>query len=387
MKRIQINPRARKQVLGGHPWIFSGAIRDVEGDPGPADSVAVHCGDEFLGCGLYSPQSQIRVRLYSRKRHECDRPYLRQALLAARNRRRLLLSRQTTCYRLVNSEGDSLPGLCIDVYGNIAVLQLTTAPMDTRRRMILELLLEMGFASVVERSDASVRSAEGLEPQRGLLHGSLPDPLLVQENGLFFQVDPQEGQKTGFFLDQRDNRQLLGSLAKGAEVLNGFCYTGGFSLAALRGGAQYVKSIDISGSALHMLRRNLQHNQLEQAHHVMEKADMFEALRDEDSEFQIVVLDPPPFVKNASSVPKAMRGYKDINRLALQRVRSGGLLMSFSCSGHIDMNRFEEALRWAAMDSGRQVQLLRRLGPGSDHPRLLGHPEGEYLKGLLLQVV
>lgn len=387
LKKIWIKPKASKHATGGHPWIFSGAIEREEGTITAADTVAVYVGERCVGSGLYSPESQIRVRMFSREAVEFNSTHLRATLTFARNRRRELIGRHSNCYRLLNSEGDFTPGLVVDVYGQVAVMQLTTASMDARRDMIVRELQALGFTTIVERSDASARKAEGLEGVTQLICGTLPDPLMVMENGIQYHVDPLQGQKTGFFLDQRDNRALVRSLAKGKEVLNCFSYTGGFTLNALAGEASLVKSVEISSPALHTLGENIRLNKFDGSHHVMVREDVFEFLRAEESAYDIVILDPPPFVKRADKVQQALAGYKEINLMGMKHVNRGGYLLTFSCSGHIDMAGFEEVIRWAAIDSGRQVRVLQRLGAGFDHPRNICHREGEYLKGFLLQIV
>ncbi|ADU66803.1 class I SAM-dependent rRNA methyltransferase [Desulfurispirillum indicum] len=388
MKRVWIKPKARKHIVGGHPWVFSGAIARTEEPLDASDTVAVYEGEAFLGCGLYNPDSQIRIRMFSRLERECDGAYLEQVLREAQSRRLELLNpAQTNCYRLLNSEGDGVPGLVVDIYDSVAVLQITTAAMDARRTQIVEQLrLVLEPIAIIERSDGSVRQMEGLAPSSGVLWGTLPESLQVRENGITYVVQPLEGQKTGFYLDQRDNRLLLRHLSQGREVLNCFCYTGGFSLNALRGEASLVKSVDVSATALHLLSTNIRLNQMDDSSHIMVKEDVFDFLRSDQEQYDTIILDPPPFVKRADKIAQAEAAYKDINLLAMRKLRPGGHLLSFSCSGHMDIQRFEEVLRWAAMDSGKTVRVLQRLGAGMDHPRILGHREGEYLKGFLLQV-
>ncbi|MBB5021501.1 class I SAM-dependent rRNA methyltransferase [Desulfurispira natronophila] len=387
MKRVWIKPKARKHILGGHPWVFSGAIVRSDGEISAGDSVALYDGDTLLGSGLYNPQSQIRIRVYSYQEQPFDATYLIKQLRSACERRQILQNDDTNCYRLLNSEGDGVPGLVVDIYDRTAVMQLTTASMDSRREMIVEQLIQvLNLDSVIERSDSQVRQLEGLDPVTAVRWGTLPSELLVREWGVTYEVQPLEGQKTGLYLDQRENRLLLRRLSLGREVLNCFCYTGGFSLNALRGQASLVRSVDVSAPALHQLGGNIRRNNMDDSSHIMVKEDVFDFLRSDENYYDCIVLDPPPFVKRSDRIAQAAGAYKDINLQALKKLRPGGHLLTFSCSGHMDTAYFEEVLRWATMDSGRQASILQRLGPGLDHPRLVGHKEGEYLKGFLLQV-
>ncbi len=393
MKLLILKPGREKSLLRRHPWIFSGAVARVQGDPGPGDTVAVRAGGgEFLAWAAYSPASQIRARVWSWDESEIIdgdllRARLRRALAA---RERLLSLGDSDAMRLVHGESDALPGVVVDRYGDVAVLQLLTAGAERWRSELAEAVRELsGCACVYERSDADVRGLEGLPVRSGVLHGALPAVgVHMREHGLSYGVDVAAGHKTGFYLDQRDNRKQVGALAHGREVLNCFCYSGGFTLNALAGGAQSVLSVDSSAEALTLARANLQRNDLDAARAEWQDADVFKhlrTLRDQGRSFDLIVLDPPKFAPTAAFVEKAARGYKDINLLALKLLRPGGLLASFSCSGGVSADLFQKILAGAALDAGVDASIVGRFAAAADHPVLLSFPEGDYLKGLLLR--
>jgi 23S rRNA (cytosine1962-C5)-methyltransferase len=294
--------------------------------------------------------------------------------------------------RLIHGESDGLPGLIADRYGDTVVVQLTSAGADKWRKAIVNALVQAtGCARVYERSDSEVRAMEGLEPVTGWIHGAAPtDPIAVLENGIRMGVDVVGGHKTGFYLDQRDNRRLLAEHSAGKTVLNCFCYTGGFSLQALAGGAAHVLSIDSSGPALEQGKANLALNdQLNAERAEWLEADVFEALREfrkEGRGFDVIVLDPPKFAPSAAHAERAARAYLDINLLGFRLLNPGGLLMTYSCSGGIGLEMFQKIVANAALDAGRDARILKRLAGAADHPIGLAYPEGEYLKGLLVQV-
>jgi 23S rRNA (cytosine1962-C5)-methyltransferase len=292
--------------------------------------------------------------------------------------------------RLIHAESDGLPGLIVDRYGEVLVMQVGSAGAERWRDTIADILQELCKpVCIYERSDSDSRGLEGLEMRNGVLRGTLPDIVQVIENGLRFNVDVVAGQKTGFYLDQRDNRALTETLAQDKDVLNCFCYTGGFSLYALRGGAKSVLSIDASGDALHDAARNLASNELDSSRAEWMEADVFQALRtlrDQGRKFDLVILDPPKFAPTAAFAEKAARGYKDINLLGFKLLRPGGLLSTYSCSGGISEDLFQKIIAGAALDAGVDAQIVHHLHASADHPVLLSFPEGAYLKGLVLRI-
>jgi 23S rRNA (cytosine1962-C5)-methyltransferase len=393
MKQLILKPAREKSLLRRHPWIFSGAVARVQGDPEAGDTVAVRAaGGEFLAWAAYSPASQIRARVWSwleAERIDADllRTRLRQALAA---RARLLRAGDSDAMRIVHGESDGLPGIIVDRYGDVVVLQLLSAGAERWRSQLADAVRELtGCACVYERSDADVRELEGLPATSGVLHGALPGAgVQLREHGLAYGVDVAAGHKTGFYLDQRDNRKRIGELSQGREVLNCFCYTGGFSLNALAGGAASVLSVDSSAAALAQARDNLARNELDAARAEWLEADVFKqlrVLRDQGRSFDLIVLDPPKFAPTAAFAEKAARGYKDINLLAFKLLRADGLLASFSCSGGVSADLFQKILAGAALDAGVDASIVGHFAAAADHPVLLSFPEGDYLKGLLLR--
>ena len=391
MKKMIIKAGREKSLLRRHPWIFSGAVKSIDAGTESGDFVRVQAEDgRFLAHAAFSEKSQIIARVLSfEEKDVVDEAFFRGRIRAA-VARRASLAAETNAVRLIHAESDGLPGVIADRYGDVVVLQLLTAGIDPQRDLLARLLLaESGATTVYERSDADVRKLEGLPPRNGLIAGApLPGEVVIDENSLRFVVDIAHGHKTGFYLDQRDNRALTRSLSRDADVLNCFCYTGTMSVAALAGGASSVLSIDSSGPSLHMAERNLQLNGLNQARAAWLEADVFQALRklrDQARSFDLVILDPPKFAPTAHHAEKAARAYKDINLLGLKLLRPGGHLMTFSCSGGISAELFQKIIAGAALDAQVDAQILRRLNPGTDHPVAIHFPEGDYLKGLLLR--
>jgi 23S rRNA (cytosine1962-C5)-methyltransferase len=347
---------------------------------------------KFLATAAYSPASQIRARIWSWDEKETiDADFLRARLQRALDARaRLFAAEASDAMRLVHGESDGLPGVIVDRYGDVVVLQLLSAGAERWRAEFSDGVRELtGCACVFERSDADARELEGLPVRSGVLYGALPAAgVHIREHGLSFGVDVAEGHKTGFYLDQRDNRKRIGELSQGREVLNCFCYTGGFTLNALAGGSASVLSIDSSAGALAQARDNLARNDLDAARAEWQEADVFKylrTLRDRGRSFDLVVLDPPKFAPTAAFAEKAARGYKDINLLALKLLRPGGLLASFSCSGGVSAELFQKILAGAALDAGAEASIVGHFAAAADHPVLLSFPEGDYLKGLLLR--
>ncbi len=382
-----------KFLLRRHPWIFSGAIERVDGAPVSGDTLPVRdAAGNFLAWAAYNPDSQITARVWSWRENEViDAEFFRNKIsnaLAARSG--FNLARDNNGMRLIHAESDGLPGLIIDQYGDVLVLQIGSAGAERWRDIIADILQELCKPiCIYERSDSDSRALEGLELRNSVLRGTLPDNVEVIENGLHFNVDVAAGQKTGFYLDQRDNRALTETLARDKEVLNCFCYTGGFSLYALRGGAKSVLSIDASADALRIAAENLTRNSLDASRAEWQEADVFQALRtlrDQGRKFDLIILDPPKFAPTAAFAEKAARGYKDINLLGFKLLRPGGLLCTYSCSGGISEDLFQKIIAGAALDAGVDAQIVHHLHASADHPVLLSFPEGAYLKGLVLRV-
>ena len=381
-------------VRNRHPWIFSGGIDRVEGDAASGATVAVCAADgDPLGFGSFSPASQIRVRMLSfDPADKIDDAFIAAVLSnAVASRAKLRDDAKTNALRVVNAEADGLPGVTIDRYGDWYVGQFTSAGAEFWKKTITDKLLEIWPAKgFFERSDADVRQHEGLAPSVGLLAGEEPPALIeIFENGCKFLVDVRNGHKTGFYLDQRDNRAAVAEYATGRDVLNVFCYTGGFGVAALASGAKSVINIDLSAPALEIARKNtaLNTDRADAAEFI--EGNAFEVLRkfrDSRRTFDLIVLDPPKFADNKNRVMGACRGYKDINLLAMKLLNPGGYLATFSCSGLITPELFRKVVAEAAVDSKRAFQIVKRFQQSTDHPEAVSFPEALYLKGLLLKV-
>jgi 23S rRNA (cytosine1962-C5)-methyltransferase len=389
MKRVVLKPGRDKSLRRRHPWVFSGAVARVDGGPQPGDTVEVVSSDgAFLGRGAYSPRSQIRVRVLSFD----DAVAVDEALVGARLREALayrerLFPRRPDGLRLVHGEADGLPGVVVDRYGDCAVLQCTATSAERWREVIADgLMAHAGCGSVYERSDAEVRELEGLPARRGLLRGAEPPPLIeLAEGGARYRVDVRDGHKTGFYLDQRDNRARLASLAAGREVLDVFCYTGGFSCAALAGGAARVTAIDSSHEALERARENVALSGFAAGAVEWLEGDAFAQLRELHAagrRFDVVVLDPPKFAPTAKHVQRAARAYKDVNLWALRLLREGGTLLTFSCSAAVDAALLQSIVAGAGLDAPCAGRIAAWLHAAADHPVTLSFPEAAYLKGL-----
>ncbi len=385
--RIVLREGREKSLERRHPWIFGGSIERVDGEPASGDAVAVvDAHGAFAAWALYSPASQIRARVWSwREREPIDAARIDHLVRGAIARR---AGFGGNAMRLVHGEADGLPGVVIDRYADLLVVQITSAGAERWRDAIVAAAVDAtGCARVCERSDVDVREIEGLAPRAGMLRGDDAD-VEIAEDGLRYAIDALHGQKTGFYLDQRDNRAAVRRHAKGLRVLNCFCYTGGFSLAAAQGGAASVLSIDSSGPALELAARNAALNGLHAERLEWREADVFTALRnlrDAAASFDLIVLDPPKFAPTAAHAERASRAYKDINLLGLKLLAPGGLLATFSCSGGVNADLFQKIVAGAAADAGADVAIRQRFMAAADHPVSLAFPEGEYLKGLLLQ--
>lgn len=394
MPTLILKAGREKSLLRRHPWVFSGAIAQIEGAPAPGETVEVVAADgAWLGRGAYSPHSQIAVRVWTFDEAEAITPEFFRARLARAMavRAALLTEAGTTAYRLVNAESDFLPGLIVDRYGDWLVCQLLSAGAERWRDDLVAALSDLvPCAGIYERSDVDVRAKEGLPLRTGGLAGlAPPERVEIAEHGARFWVDVLHGHKTGFYLDQRDNRAPVRAAASGREVLNCFAYTGAFGVSALLGGAAHVTQVESSGAALELAQHHIALNGLEAGRAAHVEGDVFQVLRqyrDSRRQFDLIVLDPPKFAESKHQVERAARGYKDINLLAFKLLRPGGLLFTFSCSGSVPPDLFQKIVADAALDAGRAAQMVRRLTQSADHPVALSFPEGEYLKGLVCRV-
>ena len=395
MAILTLNPGKERPVRQRHPWVFSGAVARVQGYVGHGDAIDVHdAAGEWLARGTWSSGSQIRARLFTWQPDEqIDEALFRRRLdRAIAGRRWLGYTATDVACRLVYAESDGLPGLIVDRYADYLSIQLLTQGMAARAEMIARLLAELAHPrGIYERSDPETREKEGLPPGEGLLWGEPPPERAQarQPGDLLFISDLRAGQKTGGYLDQAFNRLRVASYCAGQDVLDCFCYTGGFSVAAARRGARQVTAIDSSAAALELLRANLTLNHVTAPVEPVEN-DVFKQLRGyrhEGRQFDVVILDPPKFAHNQAQLERATRGYKDINLIAMQLLRPGGVLATFSCSGLVSADLFQKVVFGAALDAQRDVQIVERLTQAPDHPTLLTFPEGEYLKGLICRVL
>lgn len=376
-----------------HPWVFSGAIKQVEGLPANGDTVQI-CSIQgaFLAHAAYNAHSQIVARVWSwQAEQSINADFFRTKIAdALALRKDLKLAQHSTGLRLIHGESDGLPGLAVDQYGNVLVMQIGSAGAERWRDIFADILQEMcNPICIYERSDFDSRALEGLPERNNVLRGNLPESLTIVEHKLHFAVDVAHGQKTGFYLDQCDNRELIGALAQDKDVLNCFCYSGGFSLYALRGGAKSVLSIDSSNEALKLAQCNVELNGLDASRAEWQCDDVFQTLRklrDQNRKFDLIILDPPKFAPTAAFAEKAARGYKDINLLGFKLLRPGGMLATYSCSSGINDDLFQKIIAGAALDAGVVAHIIYKLHAAPDHPILLSFPEGAYLKGLVLRV-
>ncbi len=394
LQTIFLKKSADSFIKRKHPWIFSGAVEKVEGNPSSGETVQILTSNNAtVGFGSYSPASQIRVRILSFSPDEkIDSDFFkRKILISSEARKKNIDTSQTNAYRIINAESDGLPGLIVDQYSEFLVCQFLSSGSEFNKNIIVEILNEkFKPKGIFERSDVEVRIKENLQPEKGLLKGIVSDDLVeVKENGLRFLVDIKKGHKTGFYLDQRDNRKLISEFSKGKSVLNCFSYTGGFSVYALAAGAEKITQVEASGSAIEISNQIFELNNLSSSSVENINGDVFEVLRkfrDERKTFDLIILDPPKFAESASQISKASRGYKDINLLAIKLLNPGGILFTFSCSGHISQELFQKIIAGAALDSGREVKIIKQLTQSADHPVALNFPEGLYLKGLVCSV-
>jgi len=393
MKRLYLQAGRDKSLRRHHPWVFSGSVARVEGEPELGETVAICAANgEVLATAAYSPHSQIRARVWAWGVVAIDAAFIAERIARAVAVRAIAVpSRITQAVRLVHGESDGLPGVIADRYADTVVVQLLSAGAERWRGAIAAALAQVpGVARVFERSDADVRALEGLSSQIGLLMGTASSaPVVVEEHGLQYAIDIDAGHKTGFYLDQRDNRWRLRDLARGQTVLDCFCYTGGFARNARAGGAVAVTAVDSSAAALAVAQAQATHDPITAPAIEWLEADVFKTLRgyrDANRQFGVIVLDPPKFAPTAAHADKAARAYKDINLLAFKLLAPGGVLMTYSCSGGISPDLFQKIVAGAALDAGVDACMEGGLHAAADHPVALQFPEGQYLKGLLCRV-
>lgn len=393
---LKLKPKRESSLLRRHPWVFSGAVEEIVGDPAPGKTVEIISSEgQWMARGAFSPHSQIAARVWTWEESEAiDAGFFERRIAASADRRRELQS-TTDAVRLINAESDGLPGLIVDRYGRFLVVQFLSAGPECWKEQILSVLERTtGVSGLYERSDVEVREKEDLGQTTGVLRGESPSgPVEIHEGPWRFLVDIARGQKTGFYLDQRESRravhELVARLFPGGSVLNAFAYTGGFAVAALTAGAARVVNVDSSVAALELARKNLSLNQLTFANGDFLEADVFRLLRsyrDSGVSFDMIILDPPKLAPSRSRVARAARAYKDLNWLAFRLARPGGCVVSFSCSGAVGDDLFQKIVFGACLDAGREAQILGYLHQPQDHPVRLTFPEGAYLKGLICRV-
>lgn len=390
-KKVYLKAGKEESLKRFHPWVFSGAIAHIEGEPEEGEIVDVYTSKkEFIACGHFQIGS-IAVRVLSFNQTEINYDFWKHRLEVALDMRRslgLVDNPQNDTYRLVHGEGDNLPGLIIDVYGQTAVIQAHSAGMHVYRMEIAEALSDV-MGNIVKhiyyKSETTLPFKADLGPENGFIKGGSSENVAL-ENGLKFHVDWLKGQKTGFFVDQRENRLLLEKYAKGRNVLNMFCYTGGFSFYAMRGGANLVHSVDSSAKAIDLTNKNVELNFPGDVRHQAYAEDAFKFLDRMGDQYDLIILDPPAFAKHRDALRNALRGYSKLNAKAFEKIKPGGILFTFSCSQVVDKKDFRNAVFTAAAQSGRSVRILHQLTQPGDHPVNIYHPEGEYLKGLVLYV-
>ena len=390
-KKLYLKPGKEESLKRFHPWVFSGAIAKVEGELEEGEVVDVYTSKkEFIASGHFQIGS-IAVRVLTFRQEEINREFWKRRLEVALDLRRslnLVDNPENNTYRLVHGEGDNLPGLIIDVYGQTAVMQAHSAGMHVYRMEIADALSEvMGdiVKHIYYKSETTLPFKADLGPENGFIKGGSPENVAL-ENGLKFHVDWLKGQKTGFFVDQRENRHLLERYSKGRNVLNMFCYTGGFSFYAMRGGANLVHSVDSSAKAIDLTNQNVELNFPGDERHQAFAEDAFKYLDRMGDQYDLIILDPPAFAKHRDALRNALRGYSKLNAKAFEKIKPGGILFTFSCSQVVDKKDFRNAVFTAAAQSGRSVRILHQLTQPGDHPVNIYHPEGEYLKGLVLYV-
>lgn len=388
--KITLKSKKDQPLRRFHPWVFSNAIKEMEGEPENSDLVEVYSNKQkYLGVGHYQSYGSISVRMLSFYNELFDEDFIANRIKAAwQSRVNLgLLTEENNCFRLVYAEGDRLPGLIVDFYNGVAVMQCHSDGMYQTRHELAKALMAIDEVKGVYCSISSALAKHHqLEVPDEVLAGEVPEYNTAKENGLTFEIDWVNGQKTGFFLDQRDNRELLGKYSKGKKVLNTFCYTGGFSMYALSKGADLVHSLDSSQPALDLLTNNLKLNGFENSNHKNICADAIGYMRELEEDYDIIVLDPPAFAKGRSARHNAVQAYKRLNAAAMRQIKPGGLIFTFSCSQVVDSSMFYNTIVAAGIAAERKVSVIHKMGHPADHPVSLYHQEGEYLKGLVLEI-
>ena len=395
MKTLQLKAGKDKAVRQHHPWVFSGALENIKNQPSQGEIITlVNSKGEFLAYGYFNDQSKIMVRAIEWNEQETvnDNWWRNKLEKAVKRRADLFNNADTNSFRIVYSEADGLPGLIVDKYADYLVVQILTVGIEAHKEIIINSLNDLlKPKGIYERSDASARSLEGLKASNGLLMGREPEEFTkIKENGLTFVVNIADGQKSGYFLDQRVTRKIVGEYCKNLNVLDCFCYAGGFTLNAKKAGAKSVISVDSSPLAIDMVKRNHEANGQGFKDEELVRGDVNTTLRrfqQEKRKFDLIILDPPKLAPNRSAVDRALRAYKDLNLQALKILEPGGLLATFSCSGGIELSMLKQAVAWAALDAGKEVQFIEQFIQPSDHPVLTSFPESEYLKGLLCRVL
>jgi 23S rRNA (cytosine1962-C5)-methyltransferase len=394
MFEVILKKGKEKAVLQRHPWVFSGAIERVKGSPENGDIVKLlNAKGDFMAYGFFNDQSRVALRLLEWDENVVvDDVWFREKVgVAVKSRADILADGTTNTCRLIFSESDYLPGLIVDKYNNHLAVQILTSGIEKVMPVIIDELNNLlKPESIFDKSDASSREHEGLQTTNvALTLNSPPENVAVKENGIVYNINIAEGQKSGFYCDQRDNRKIVASYAKGKKILDCFSYTGGFTLNSLHNGASSVTSVDSSALAIETLRENIKLNNLDATKHIAIQSDVnkqLRAFREQEEKFDIIVLDPPKYAPSRSALDRASRAYKDLNRLAMLLLNDGGLLATYSCSGAMNMETFKQVLAWAALDAGKQVQFIYQFCQPEDHPVRASFPEGEYLKGLLCRV-
>ncbi len=389
MQQLVLKSGRDRSLNNRHPWVFSGAVKEMPRAENGEIVQVVTNNNHLLGYGFFSTNSQITCRVFEFTHEQLvtDSAFWAGKIKRAAQLRKLFINHtHTNIYRLIHAEGDFFPGVIIDVYHEVAVVQLLIRGTERIKEDIFNALYEIGLKYIYIKTKSSTQRLEDVATQSEWV-GNLVHPMPVEaiENAIKFMVDVEKGQKTGFFIDQRENRMLVGEYATGKKVLNTFSYSGGFSLYALSNGASLVHSVDSSKEAIEMCERNVAANGWEKNHESFVE-DVFDYMQNTEVDYDIMVLDPPAFAKNARAVPNATRGYKNLNLIAFKKIKPGGLIFTFSCSQHIDRDLFRKIVFGAAADAGRNVRIIRQLTQPEDHPINIFHPEGEYLKGLMLHV-
>ena len=395
MHSVKLKKGKEKAVRQLHPWVFSGAIDQIKGNPENGDIIRVtDSNNDFLAYGFFNSKSRVAVRLLEwNLETEINESWWRRKIKIAVKHRDELNTEDTNTYRLIFSEADFLPGLIVDRYADFLSVQILTSGIENIKHIILDELQQLlSPKGIFDRSDASARAHEGMEASSGgiLLGTEPPEFVSVKENGIFYQVNIAEGQKSGFYCDQRDNRKWVADHVKDKKVLDCFSYSGGFSLNAMAKGAKEVISVDSSAPALDTLKRNMEINDFNSIPHRLIQSDVnkqLRAFREVNEKFDVIILDPPKYAPSRSALTKASRAYKDLNRMAMLLLEEGGLLATYSCSGAVDISMFKQIIAWAALDAGKEVQFIQQFSQPADHPVRSSFPEGEYLKGLLCRVL